>query len=48
MTDKEIINEFTNLYNDFGSVDMALHQIKEIISRAEYSRLIDGLTRLRK
>lgn len=48
MTDKEVINEFTSLYNDFGSIDKALVEIRKIIAPLRYERLIMGIARYRK
>jgi kynureninase len=48
MTDKDIINEFTKLYNDYSDIGKALHHIRKIISAQAYERLIDGLEKVRK
>jgi hypothetical protein len=48
MSDKEIINEFTKLYSDYGSIDNALVEIRKIISMQAYERLYNGIMEVRE
>jgi hypothetical protein len=43
-----MINDFVNLYFEFGSIDNALIELRKIVPSNEYERFLAGLNRFRK